>query len=128
GAVAGSHVYADNGTYTVTVTVSDDEGGRASDMVAGMVLSGVLFGSAGADQTVNEGTVVSLPPATFNDLGTLDTHTATIDWGDGKIGRASCRERAPYAPPGPTADAAAARAASHVQPATGPTPVTATAR
>ena len=35
------------------------------------------------DQTANEGEILILDPiATFNDLGTLDTHNATIDWGD----------------------------------------------
>ena len=35
---------------------------------------------AGADQpNVTEGAVVSLDPADFNDLGTADTHTATIN-------------------------------------------------
>jgi PKD repeat protein len=38
---------------------------------------------AGADQTVNEGDIVDLDPATFTDPGTADTHTATVDWGDG---------------------------------------------
>ena len=39
--------------------------------------------NAGADQTAAEGATVSLAPATFTDAGTRDTHTATIDWGDG---------------------------------------------
>jgi hypothetical protein len=38
---------------------------------------------AGADQTVDEGDTVVLDPATFTDPGSVDTHTATIDWGDG---------------------------------------------
>jgi len=38
---------------------------------------------AGPDQTITEGDTFSLAPATFTDVGTLDTHTATIDWGDG---------------------------------------------
>jgi len=40
---------------------------------------------AGADQTVNDGDTVLLDPATFTDPGTLDTHAAVIDWGDGTV-------------------------------------------
>jgi hypothetical protein len=40
---------------------------------------------AGANQTADEGESVSLDPATFTDPGTADTHTATIDWGDGTV-------------------------------------------
>ena len=39
--------------------------------------------AAGPDQFVTIGDPVSLAPATFTDVGTNDTHTATIDWGDG---------------------------------------------
>src|SRR5947209_15654859 len=39
--------------------------------------------AAGADRTVDEGALLALAPATFNDAGTADTHTASIDWGDG---------------------------------------------
>jgi predicted outer membrane repeat protein len=34
---------------------------------------------------VAEGTLLDLPSATFTDPGILDTHTATIDWGDGTV-------------------------------------------
>jgi PKD repeat protein len=40
---------------------------------------------AGPDQDINEGDTVILAPATFTDPGVLDTHTATIDWGDGTV-------------------------------------------
>src|SRR5437763_15384040 len=39
--------------------------------------------AAGGDRTVDEGALLALAPATFNDAGTADTHTASIDWGDG---------------------------------------------
>ena len=38
----------------------------------------------GPAQAVDEGDTVSLA-ATFTDAGVLDTHTATIDWGDGTV-------------------------------------------
>jgi PGF-pre-PGF domain-containing protein len=41
---------------------------------------------AGANQTINQGDRLSLAPATYGDSGTADTHTATINWGDGTIG------------------------------------------
>lgn len=40
---------------------------------------------AGPDQTVFDGDTVSLNPATFTDSVLLETHTATIDWGDGAV-------------------------------------------
>ncbi|MCP4659236.1 MAG: hypothetical protein GY856_27820, partial [bacterium] len=42
---------------------------------------------AGADRTITEVTAVNVA-ASFTDPGTLDTHTATIDWGDGTVGDA----------------------------------------
>jgi PKD repeat protein len=42
--------------------------------------------------------------ATFNDLGTLDTHTASIDWGDGHVTDGTVSE-SPFGPPGSTAGA-----------------------
>jgi hypothetical protein len=40
---------------------------------------------AGPDQATYVNVAVSLAPATFTDPGTLDTHTATIGWGDGAV-------------------------------------------
>jgi PKD repeat protein len=99
GTVAGSHVYADDGTYTVTITVTDDDGGAGSDTFTVTVNNRVPTVEAGADQTVNEGSAVSLAPSTFNDLGTLDGHTATINWGDNIIENGVVSET-PFGPPG----------------------------
>jgi len=38
---------------------------------------------AGNDRSIDEGSALFLGPATFTDPDTSDTHTATIDWGDG---------------------------------------------
>src|SRR5262249_39643590 len=40
---------------------------------------------AGPDQTVFKGDSVLLNPAAFTDPGPIETHTATIDWGDGLV-------------------------------------------
>ncbi len=40
---------------------------------------------AGNNQTVPEGTAVNLDPATFSDPDSGDSHSATINWGDGTI-------------------------------------------
>jgi PKD domain/FG-GAP repeat len=79
-----SHTYKDNGSYTVTVSVTDNQGAT---------------GSASATVTVNNVTpsvgTITLSPnpvqinstvsasANFTDPGVLDTHTASWGWGDG---------------------------------------------
>jgi PKD repeat protein len=92
--VAGSHVYADNGVYTVQVTVTDDDSGVGSDTLEVTVNNVAPVVDAGADQTVDEGDTVNLDPATFSDAGTGDTHTATIDWGDGSPAEAGTVDQA----------------------------------
>src|SRR5690606_24671490 len=78
-----SYTYPDNGTYSATVRICDD-GGACGEETRDIVLVNVApTVDAGPDQTAASGTTVSLPPATFTDPGTLDTHTATVDWGDG---------------------------------------------
>ncbi len=80
--IAAGHVYTDNGVFTVTVTVTDDDGGTSSDTLQVTVNNVAPAVNAGSDQTVNEGDTVNISP-TFTDAGSSDTFTATIDWGDG---------------------------------------------
>ena len=81
--VSGNHSYADNGSYTIVVTVIDDEGGRGSGDLTVTV--------ANEDPTVfppaqpfagNEGQPLNLS-INFLDVGEGDgPFTARINWGD----------------------------------------------
>jgi len=73
----------DNGLYTATFTVADDDGASTSDTLTVTVSNVAPSVAAGSDQTVDEGAVVSLT-STFTDAGSADTHTAVVDWGDGE--------------------------------------------
>jgi hypothetical protein len=78
-----THIYADNGIYTTTLSVTDSNGGVATDTLKVTVNNVAPIVVAGQDQTANEYDIISLAAATFSDPGTSDTHSATINWGDG---------------------------------------------
>ncbi|MGR3319473.1 MAG: PKD domain-containing protein [Candidatus Anammoxibacter sp.] len=80
--------------YNVTVTVEDDDGGIGVDTstvtvdnVAPTVAPAVFQDETGSIIGVDVdfvlvGMAVNVE-TTFTDIGTLDTHVATVDWGDG---------------------------------------------
>lgn len=79
-----SHMYKDNGTYTVTVNVSDNlsQTGSGTALVTVNNVNPTIgaitppAGPAKINTTINTS-------ASFNDAGVLDTHTASWNWGDG---------------------------------------------
>jgi len=81
GSFDGSHIYVDNGVYTATVTVEDDDGGSASDTFIVTVnnIAPTLTVDPVAD--INENDMAALT-GTISDPGTLDTFTLDIDWDD----------------------------------------------
>ncbi len=100
----GSHTYADNGIYKVTVTVADDDGGMETNSLQVIVenVAPMLTGVA-TTLTLDEGQIFTLAdlgvalsdPGFDNLLNTVDpsnggelTETfiaTTIDWGDGSL-------------------------------------------
>ena len=81
-----SHTYMDDGMFDVTLTVTDLPG--ATDVAAttvGITNVSPTVGLITAPlEPVLVGTEVTIS-ANFTDPGTLDTHTGTIDWGDGLV-------------------------------------------
>ncbi len=84
GAIAGEHTYLDNGRFTVTVCITGAISGTTCDTFETTVnnVNPVLYPIT--DQVAYEGNEFTFV-AHFNDVGTLDTHTANIDWGDGTV-------------------------------------------
>jgi hypothetical protein len=72
--------------YTIQVGVTDDDTGTATAQTSITVRNLDLVLQLAANQTLSEGANLDLTGGqlgTFTDNGTQDTHTATVDWGDG---------------------------------------------
>jgi hypothetical protein len=88
--VSGSHTYADEGTFTPTVVLSDDAPGTATTTASGTVnvAEGDTLGGTITAPGLTEGTAFSGAVATFTDTyagNTAGDFTATINWGDGTL-------------------------------------------
>ncbi len=83
GTLTPSHAYADNGDYTVRLTVTDDDGGTSSATVVVTVQNVAPTITMGPDVTIDEGSMLALSASVF-DPGGGDTHTYLWDFGDGQ--------------------------------------------
>src|SRR5262249_8277303 len=81
---APTHLYADNGTYTVTLTVNDGQGGSTSDSLVVTVLNVAPTLTLSGASAVNEATTYTLNLAA-NDPGQDTIANWTITWGDGSV-------------------------------------------
>ncbi len=75
------NTYADNGRYTVTLTVVDDDGAVGDDSLIVVVNNAAPRVQTGPDQTAREGESISFS-GSFSDPGEHDRHTLLWDFGD----------------------------------------------
>lgn len=88
------HAYADNGSYTATVTVTDGTGvyDQATATVTVANVAPVITGVSFTTDPVAVGTPVTIT-TTFTDAGTGDTHAGTtVTWDDGQLSTATVTE------------------------------------
>ena len=76
------HIFADNGLYKTTVTVSDDDGASVTQSLTITVDNVAPIADPWIDEQSTEGDTVEFN-ISFSDPGRLDTHTLTWDFGDG---------------------------------------------
>jgi PKD repeat protein len=79
--------------YAINLTLADDDGGSDSTSTSAAVknVAPEVPSLVINPPFVEEHGAVTLTGA-FSDVGTLDTHTATIDWGDGTTSKAEITE------------------------------------
>ena len=94
GSFDGTHIYADGGIYTITITLIDDDAGTASRLFDIEVLNVGPSLTVADDQTIDEGATLNLTDiVTFTDPGfdnpnhpagaSVESFSIDIDWGDG---------------------------------------------
>jgi DNA/RNA endonuclease G (NUC1) len=80
---APTHTYADNGDYTVRLIVEDPFGAADTTYTTATIANAppvIISLDVPASAAIGTAATVTV---TYSDPGTLDTHTAVIDWGDG---------------------------------------------
>ena len=78
-----SYAAGDDGRQTFELTVTDPDGGTATDQVAVDVVN--VAPELAVDREVANAGGTTRFTGTISDAGLLDTHTATVDWGDGTV-------------------------------------------
>ena len=101
-----AHSYADDGTYTVSVTVTDEDRTFAAEPFSLFVgnLDPVIRSFAGTDLTLRGREATFSGVAT--DPGVFDVLTATLDWGDGTTSAVTVGQDGAFAAAHTYADAA----------------------
>jgi hypothetical protein len=82
GTIAGSHIYADQGSYIVTVSLADDGGGVGQATLTATVkdVGPTLAPLPNGVYTTNQPFTIVEP---FTEPGIADRDTVTVSWGDG---------------------------------------------
>jgi hypothetical protein len=83
GSCSAPHTYSVLGSYTVNVTVTDDDGGSATGTKVVLVNAAPVISAVSASPNPVGENVNTILSGSFTDEADAGTHTVTIVWGDG---------------------------------------------
>jgi hypothetical protein len=87
------HTYTDNGSYTVTVVVTDNQGTTGTKQTSVAVSNAIpALDAITPNANPVQANATTTLTANFSDPGVLDTHTATWNWGDGSTSAGTLTE------------------------------------
>ena len=80
-----THIYEDDGDYDISAVLQDDDLGSDTEMTSVTVqnVDPVITLSVDKSQILETGEVTA--SGSFTDVGIHDSHTVTINWGDGTV-------------------------------------------
>jgi len=107
------HVYADDAGFELTMIATDEHGAFRGTTRTVNVRNVAPVVDAGPDITIDEGGTAVLDAIAFSDAGTADTHTVSVNWGEGTTAAAAVTET-PFGPPGDEAGMSGSARAEHV--------------
>jgi uncharacterized delta-60 repeat protein len=84
--IGASHLYAEDGSYSITIVVNDAGGNTVTLGATASVKDATLTGGTASPTTGTEGVAMSTLTATFTDANTgapTSDFSGTINWGDG---------------------------------------------
>jgi hypothetical protein len=88
-----NHFYADNGSFTITVSITNNQG-EIGIQTTSVTVNNIIpnIGPINAPSTPIQVNTSINASASFTDSGINDTHTATWNWGDGNSSTGTVRE------------------------------------
>ena len=100
GVISGSHIYANDGTYTVTLRIVTTQNGQLTFLSSVVINNLPPVLPATVSYNILAGRIITFQPFVATEPGTLDSVSASVNYGDGSAVVNFTPSFSPFGPPG----------------------------